>query len=77
MRKSIIEGLCLVAAVVFLVVVGKLFFNSFNEEMAKQREGNKCVKVLISQGVERKDIAVEWHDGKPVCVVDEDIYYRK
>ena len=77
MRKEIVEGLCLVAAVVFLVVVGKLFFNSFNEEMAKQREGNKCVKVLISHGVERKDIAVEWHDGKPVCVVDEDIYYRK
>ena len=77
MRKEMIEGLLLVVSISLVVLVGNIFFESLSENSAKYKEENKCVKVLVSHGIERKDIAVEWHDGKPVCVVDENIYYRK
>lgn len=42
------------------------------EDMRQYREDMKCIHVLVSQGIERKDIISK--DG--VCVVDEDIYYK-
>ena len=36
----------------------------------------KCVKYLVSLGVERKDIDVVYTTGKPVCVIEEDVYYK-
>ena len=42
------------------------------EYMRQYKEDMKCIHVLVSQGIERKDIISK--DG--VCIVDEDIYYK-
>lgn len=42
------------------------------EDMRQYKEDMKCIHVLVSQGIERKDITSK--DG--ICIVDEDIYYK-
>lgn len=44
----------------------------FQEDMRHYKEDMKCIHVLVSKGIERKDIISK--DG--VCIVDEDIYYN-
>lgn len=47
-------------------------YKVLQEDMGQYKKDMKCIHVLVSQGIERKDIISK--DG--VCVVDEDIYYK-
>ena len=53
------------------IVSSTLVYNQFQEMRAEQLKESRCLKTLISQGVERRDILT----SQGACIVGKDIYY--
>lgn len=69
LKKTIIESvIVLIAFITLIYSITCLMEDDFNAYV----EETKCIKPLISKGIERKDIAII--DG--ICVVGEDFYYK-
>lgn len=67
--KNVLLAFVLGYPVIFMTV---LLHDTFVKDMRQYKEDMKCINVLVSKGIERKDIISK--DG--VCIVDEDIYYN-
>ncbi|AUR87243.1 TMhelix containing protein [Vibrio phage 1.097.O._10N.286.49.B3] len=63
-------------AVLTVIAISSLMLHLLIEEAHKDMrhyiEDMKCIHVLVSQGIERKDIT----QVNGVCTVEEDIYYK-
>ncbi len=71
MNISTINTITLTGLITMQAILGYYTVQVLKEDLKQYREDMKCVNVLTSQGVERKDIDVK--DG--VCFIEEDIYY--
>ncbi|APC46094.1 hypothetical protein HYP06_gp069 [Vibrio phage vB_VspP_pVa5] len=71
-RIEYITALVTILCVIGAITSGLYTYELFMTELENYREDAKCIAHLVSQGIERQDIALI----DRVCVVDEDIYFK-
>ncbi|AUR82590.1 TMhelix containing protein [Vibrio phage 1.152.O._10N.222.46.E1] len=64
--------IAVLAVIAINTLVIHLLIEEAHKDMRTYKEDMKCIHVLVSQGIERKDIT----QVNGVCTVEEDIYYK-